>query len=184
MNNLTRKSKFLSLILRHKPETINITLDGNGWANIEDIIKNSNGNFSKELILKISETDDKGRYELNNDLTKIRAVQGHSIEVDVELVIKEPPRFLYHGTAKINLYSIKLSGILPMTRKYVHLHSNYEIAKEVGGRHGSPVILAIYSKRMAGDGYEFLQAKNGVWLTKLVPRAYLNEITPERRYNT
>lgn len=170
-------SKFLSLILRHKPEVIGITLDEHGWADVEELIAGMNKKkpVDRELLEKIVETDEKCRYSFNEDKTLIRANQGHSIPVDVELEKKEPPEYLWHGTGEKYVPSIKEQGLLPKSRLYVHLSEEYETAVKVGSRHGRPVVYKVLSRRMAEEGYKFYRSVNGVWLTKKVPVKYLQE---------
>ena len=177
--DLQKVGRFISLILRHKPETIGITLDEHGWANVDELIsgiaKKYLG-FSKEILEEIVRTDNKQRYSFNADKTKIRANQGHSINVDVELEEKEPPEYLYHGTGKKYFSSIMEQGLLPKSRLYVHLSADVETAKVVGHRHGSEVVFRVDTGRMFRDGYKFYLSVNGVWLTKEVPVRYLQEM--------
>lgn len=174
--DLQKISRFISLVLRHKPETIGITLDEHGWANVDELIsgiaENHQG-FSKEILEEIVRTDNKQRYSFNAGKTKIRANQGHSINVDVELEEKEPPEYLYHGTGKKYFSSIMEQGLLPKSRLYVHLSADVETAKVVGHRHGSEVVFRVDTGRMFRDGYKFYLSVNGVWLTKEVPVRYL-----------
>ena len=173
--NLTQISKYLSLVLRHKPEAAGITLDEHGWADVYDLIggvKKKYPEFCWKMLEKIVETDEKQRYSFNADGTLIRANQGHSINVDVELEEIEPPEFLYHGTGEKYVESILEHGLIPKSRLYVHLSIDEETAENVGRRHGKPVIFIISSKRMYEDGYKFYKSKNGVWLTKGVPVEY------------
>lgn len=172
MGDLNRQSKFLSLVLRHKPEVIGIELDKNGWADVNEILIGMN--ISKNTLNKIVDTDSKGRYEYNNTNTKIRARQGHSIKVDVELEEKEPPQVLYHGTATKYLDSIMESGLKPMSRNYVHLSSDNNTAQKVGSRHGKPVVLKIDADKMYQDGYVFKLSRNNVWLVDAVPSQYIS----------
>lgn len=174
--NLTEKSKFLALILRHKPEEIGITLDEHGWANVNELIEKSNGVFTTDTLDEIVDTDSKGRYSYNEDRTLIRANQGHSIPVDVELEKVIPPEQLYHGTATRFEDSINEKGLLPMSRLYVHLSNDYCTAVTVGERHGEPCIYVINAKKMYEDGYEFFLSKNGVYLTKEVPTKYFESV--------
>ena len=173
-------SKFISLILRHKPETIGITLDEHGWAGVEELIEGINRTGGHFLDMKVLEdivaSDEKQRYSFNEDHTLIRANQGHSIPVDVELEKKTPPDVLWHGTGEKFVDSINAQGLIPKSRLYVHLSSDMETAKKVGSRHGRPVICEIDCKRMAQDGYLFFESVNHVWLTKKVPVQYLNWI--------
>lgn len=177
---LVRKSKFLSLILRHKPETIELTLDNNGWANVKEIIdkvdrRSDKERFYFEDLKEIVETNDKQRFEFNDDETKIRARQGHSIDVDVELEEKSPPRFLYHGTSDGFIESIKREGLKPQSRQYVHLSVDRETAEKVGKRHGGKtVILRVKAGEYQHDkGAKFYLSRNGVWLIDQVPYEYL-----------
>lgn len=168
-------SKFISLILRHKPETIGITLDEHGWADVSELIKglSKTYDFDMNLLEKIVSEDEKQRYSFNDDKTLIRANQGHSIPVDVELEKKIPPNVLWHGTAEKYVKSIERIGLIPKTRLYVHLSSDCETAKKVGSRHGVPVIYEVNSKQMYEDGFSFYQSVNGVWLCKQVPSKYI-----------
>lgn len=176
MNNLTGISKFISLILRHKPEVIGITLDEHGWADVNELIagiRKEHKDFDMSTLEEIVRTDNKQRYSFNMAGTKIRANQGHSIDVDVELEEKEPPEILYHGTGKKYIESIEKQGLIPKSRLYVHLSSDKATANNVGARHGIPVIYEIEAKRMFNDGYKFYLSKNNVWLTKEVPLEYI-----------
>lgn len=175
---LERLSKFISMILRHKPQVIGITLDEHGWADIDELIKGINETgeeveFSKDTLEKIVKTDKKQRYSFSQDKTLIRANQGHSIPVDVELEKKEPPKVLYHGTGVKSVKAIQEQGLLPMERLYVHLSTDVETATNVGKRHGTPVIFQVNAEQMQKDGYDFFQSVNDVWLTKEVPTKYL-----------
>ena len=174
---LTELSRYMCLILRHHPEVIGITLDEHGWADVEELIagiaEKKNKNFNREMLEEIVRTDDKQRYAFSEDRTKIRANQGHSIPVDVELERKEPPEFLYHGTGKKYAESIDAQGLIPKSRLYVHLSGDRETAETVGRRHGKPVIYLVHSGRMNRDGYAFFLSRNGVWLTKSAPAGYL-----------
>ena len=168
----TKTSKYLSLLLRHKPEVGNITLDKNGWAPVKDILKALKVNM--EVLEDIVYTDSKCRYSFNDNKTKIRANQGHSVSVDVELQEVVPPDILYHGTSTKSLESIKKDGIKSMSRQYVHLSLDMDTAVKVGSRHGKPVILAVNSKQMYEDGYRFYISVNNVYLTDNVPYNYLH----------
>ena len=173
-------SKFISLILRHKPEAIGITLDEHGWADVRELIDGINQSKGHTLDMEIFEeivrTDEKQRYSFNEDHTLIRANQGHSISVDVELEEKTPPDILWHGTGEKYVASIDAQGLLPKSRLYVHLSSDRETAKKVGSRHGRPVIYEIDCRQMAADGYRFFKSTNHVWLTKEVPVRYLRKL--------
>ena len=167
-------SKFLSLILRHKPQRVGLTLDEHGWAEVDELIRRVKG-LNRATLEQIVATDDKQRYSFSADGKLIRANQGHSIPVDVELEELEPPKFLYHGTGERFSASIRAQGLLKMSRLYVHLSSDVETAEKVGRRHGVPKIFLVASGEMFGDGYKFFRSINGVWLTEHVPAKYLKE---------
>ena len=173
-------SKFISLILRHRPEAIGISLDEHGWADVQELIDgiNRSGGHSLDMekLEEIVRTDEKQRYSFNEDHTLIRANQGHSIPVDVELEEKTPPDILWHGTGEKYVTSIKEHGLLPRSRLYVHLSNDIETAKKVGSRHGKPVVFCVDCRQMEQDGYEFYLSANRVWLTKEVPAAYLKKL--------
>ena len=169
-------SKFISLILRHKPETIGIELDENGWADVEKLLIGAKINFS--ALERIVRENDKQRFSFNEDKTKIRANQGHSLKVDVELEEKIPPQFLYHGTIERFAKFIDTQGILKGNRLYVHLSSDIETAEKVSARRkGAPVIYKIFAQIMNRDGYKFFLSKNNVWLTEFVPPKYFNRLS-------
>ena len=173
-------SKFISLILRHKPGTIGISLDEHGWADVQELIAgiNASGNhqLDMDLLEEIGRTDEKQRYSFNEDHTLIRANQGHSIPVDVELEEMIPPAILYHGTGEKYVASIDREGLIPKSRLYVHLSSDEETARKVGSRHGKPVIYTVDCAAMTADGYQFFLSANHVWLTKAVPAGYLTKL--------
>lgn len=172
--SLKETSKFISLILRHKPETIGITLDEHGWANVDELIAGiaKTHPIDMAILEQIVAEDEKQRYSFNEDKTMIRANQGHSIPVDVELEEKQPPEILYHGTGEKYVSSINEQGLIPKSRLYVHLSKDEETAVKVGQRHGKPVIYKVKSGEMYNDGYKFFRSVNGVWLTKSVPVKY------------
>ena len=173
-------SKFISRILRHHPEIIGISLDKHGWADVEELIAGINRSGRHSLDLKkleqIVQNDEKQRYAFNEDHTLIRANQGHSIPVDVELEEKTPPDTLLHGTGEKYVSSIDEQGLLPKGRLYVHLSSDLQTARKVGSRHGNPVIYEINCKKMVEDGYRFFISANKVWLTKEVPPRYMKKL--------
>lgn len=177
--SLTELSKFISLILRHKPSAANIELDQRGWANVDELIAGINQvdayNIDMEKLEEIVRTDNKQRYSFNEDKTLIRANQGHSIPVDVELEEVKPPEFLWHGTGQKYMASIDKEGLVPKSRLYVHLSGDEETATNVGKRHGRLVLYKVNSGRMSQDGYQFYCSVNGVWLTKAVPVEYLEK---------
>lgn len=171
----THTSRFMSLILRHKPEIIGISLDEHGWADVDALIAGiaQTHEFNREILEEIVRTDNKQRYSFNEDHTLIRANQGHSIPVDVELDEVEPPEILWHGTAEKSVAGIEESGLLPMSRLYVHLSKDEETARKVGARHGKLVLYHVKAGEMYRAGHKFYLSKNGVWLVKAVPVEYL-----------
>ena len=176
--NTTKISKFMSLVLRHKPEAANLKLDQEGWADINELIKaiNRRGHHIgyKELE-KIVETNDKKRFIISECGCKIRANQGHSININLNLNPIEPPEILYHGTATRFLTSIFTTGLTKQSRQHVHLSKDRLTATKVGSRHGKPIILEIASAEMYRKGYTFYLSENGVWLTDSVPIEYINK---------
>lgn len=170
--------KYIALILRHKPEVIGITLDEHGWANVEELIDGirKNNDFNMEMLEEIVKSDNKQRYSFNEDKSLIRANQGHSIPVDVELEKKIPPDVLYHGTAVKYEGFIDEQGLLAKSRLYVHLSVDIETAMNVGKRHGKPVLYKVLAGDMQKAGYDFFLSANGVWLTKRVPSEYLKKM--------
>lgn len=175
---LNKISKFMSLILRHKPEEIGIKLDEHGWANVSELIEGISTRypFSFDILEEIVRTDSKQRYSFNEDKTLIRANQGHSIPVDVELELRVPPEYLWHGTGEKYMESINRSGLVSKSRLYVHLSSDEATAISVGKRHGKPVLYRVRSGDMSMQGYKFYISKNGVWLTKMVPIDFMEII--------
>jgi putative RNA 2'-phosphotransferase len=171
-----RISKFLSLVLRHKPETIGLTLDSEGWADVGEIIKKS---FDAGVVLdrpvlrQVVDGGEKKRFSFSPDGSRIRANYGHSIPVTPVHASAEPPEFLYHGTAKESSPSIDSEGIGPGTRQYVHLVDDLKTAVEVGSRHGEPVVVVVQARAMYEKGYEFFKTESGIWLTKEVPKEYI-----------
>lgn len=179
MNTKNREEelgRFLSCILRHRPEIINITLDKQGYADVEELLREmkKHGKKIDQLMLeKIVRENNKQRYSFNENHTKIRANQGHSIKVDLELKPIIPPDILYHGTAAKFLESIYKKGITKQSRQYVHLSKDYKTALEVGKRHGTPVVLFIDAKQMVQDGELFYLSENGVFLCETVKANYI-----------
>ena len=168
---LQKQSKFLSKILRHDPSSAGIKLDDKGWADVSDILRVLK--IKKIELEEIVETNDKKRFEFDTNELKIRARQGHSIEVDVELQEYVPIDFLYHGTANRFLGSIMNEGLSKQSRNHVHLSDNLETATKVGKRHGSPVILKIDAVQMVKDGFAFYKSNNDVYLTNNIPIKYI-----------
>lgn len=169
-------SKFLSLILRHRPETIGLALDDSGWAEVGELLTKINLSgkpLTLDQLTAVVENNDKKRFAFSDDQTKIRANQGHSIEVDLALDEAEPPEILYHGTAERNLVPIREKGLLKGQRNHVHLSVDQDTARSVGVRYGKPVVLKIRSQQMQSDGCSFFLSKNGVWLTAYVDPKYI-----------
>ncbi|AXB55704.1 RNA 2'-phosphotransferase [Flavobacterium fluviale] len=170
-------SKFLSLVLRHSPETINLKLDENGWADVEELISKCSQKGNKldfELLDYVVESNDKKRFAFNENKTKIRASQGHSISVELNLAETEPLEYLYHGTVGKFLENIKKEGLQKMSRQHVHLSKDKETAIKVGSRRGTPQILTVRSGAMHRDGFKFYLSDNNVWLTDEVPAKYID----------
>jgi putative RNA 2'-phosphotransferase len=175
-SRLVEISKFLSLVLRHKPEAIGLALDAQGWAALDELLMKSNAAgtlLSRNDVLRVIQTSEKKRFTLSDDGQRIRAAQGHSVAVDLGLVPREPPAVLYHGTATRFLDRILAEGLKPQGRQQVHLSADQETARRVGQRHGKPVVLQIDARRMQQAGFEFFLAENGVWLTSRVPQGFI-----------
>ncbi|MFC7443197.1 RNA 2'-phosphotransferase [Laceyella putida] len=173
-----KRSKFLSKVLRHKPETIGIRLDKNGWVGVEELLNACRKHgvlLDRETLERIVETNDKRRFSFSEDGQNIRANQGHSVPIDLNLEPMEPPERLYHGTAGRYLPSIREKGLVKGKRHHVHLSADPVTARQVGKRHGKPAILQIMAREMHQDGYAFFRSANGVWLTEHVPVRYLKE---------
>lgn len=172
-------SKFISLVLRHKPQAAGIELDSHGWADVNGLIDGickTGRSIDRDLLEKIVHTDEKQRYRFNSDGTKIRASQGHSIPADVELQEAEPPEYLYHGTSEKAAAHIILEGVKPMGRLYVHLSKDTKTAQKVGKRHGKPVVFRVSAGRMYQSGISFFISENGVWLCGHVPAKFLERV--------
>jgi putative RNA 2'-phosphotransferase len=175
---LTHISKFLSLVLRHKPETIGIQLDENGWADVHELIEKANNHgiqFNREILDHIVETNSKKRFAFNDDLTRIRASQGHSIDIELGYTNQKPPEILFHGTGERSVQSISEKGLEKQSRQHVHLSSDFETAVKVGQRHGKPFVFKVLAGQMYNDGFRFFISDNGVWLTEKVPAKYLKQ---------
>ncbi len=181
---LTRTSKFLSLVLRHEPERIGLTLDAAGWIDISALIQacNSHGKVLNRTALDlIVATSDKKRFAYSEDGLRIRANQGHSVEVSLGYTPQVPPDFLYHGTATRFLSAISTEGLDRRERHHVHLSADKETALKVGQRHGAPVILVVRAGDMHRAGRQFFLSENGVWLTDYVPVDYINFPIPNSK---
>jgi len=173
---LVRVSKLLSLVLRHEPQRIGIMLDSAGWVAVDELlaaVNRAGWSVTRAQLQQVVAENDKQRFRFSDDGLRIRANQGHSVEVALELSPKTPPDLLYHGTATRFLTSIRQQGLLAQSRQQVHLSADQETAVKVGQRHGKPVVLMVSSGLMHRDGYHFYQADNGVWLTDHVPSSYL-----------
>lgn len=174
-----RMSKFLSLILRHRPEVIGLTLQEGGWASVADLISKVNqhgDSLDFELLTFIVDTNDKKRFAFNEDSTMIRANQGHSVEVDLQIPQAIPPDVLYHGTAVHLLAAVLKDGLKRQKRHHVHLSALPATAISVGGRHGKPVLLKIDAQAMHAAGHVFYLSANGVWLADEVPALFIEPV--------
>lgn len=172
----TKLSKFLSLVLRHRPEAVGLTLEENGWVGVEALLEAlaENGRpTTRQELVEVVETNDKKRFSFDDDQTKIRANQGHSLGIELEFEEKPPPKILYHGTAEKNLRMIEKTGLKKMKRHHVHLSADEETARRVGIRYGRPVIFRIDTEKMLREGHRFFVSANGVWLTDEVPPRFL-----------
>lgn len=179
--DMVHLSKVMSLLLRHKPETAHLSMDGEGWVGMEELLHNMNRfcgtNASLEDIQYVVAHNEKKRFMVSSNGKRIRACQGHSISVDLGLKPIQPPPRLYHGTAKQFVPSILQKGLLKMTRQYVHLSYSVATARSVGMRHGVPVVLEINAEQMARDGIVFYRSENGVWLTDSVSPCYISVLS-------
>ena len=173
-NNInTQISKYLSLILRHHPESIHLNLDANGWADILELLQKSNLKFSFDELEEVVATNEKKRFSFDETKTKIRANQGHSVSIDLALETQSPPSILYHGTVAKFMQDIKQQGLKKMSRQHVHLSKDIETAKKVGSRRGVAIVLSIRAEEMHQKGYSFYCSDNGVWLTDHVPTEFI-----------
>ena len=172
-----RASKFLSYVLRHHPELINLTLDTQGWANTQELIeKATRGDhvLTFEQLVEIVETNDKQRFSFNEDRSQIRTNQGHSLQfIDLKMETQAPPEILYHGSVGKFVDSIKEHGLQKGSRQYVHLSIEIQTAIEVGSRRGKPVVLTVQAMKMYNAGYQFYLSDNQIWLTEHVPSEFL-----------
>jgi putative RNA 2'-phosphotransferase len=174
--NLTKESKFLALVLRHNPGKIGVELDSAGWVPIETLLaalRQHGHGLNRDQLDRVVAENDKKRFEYDESGVRIRASQGHSVQVDLGYAPAEPPPTLYHGTAKRVLEAIFREGLKPGRRHHVHLSTDIETATRVGARHGAPAVLTVDAARMRADGHEFFRSTNGVWLTEHVAPQYL-----------
>lgn len=173
---IVNTSKLLSYVLRHRPDSIGLQLDANGWANVDVLLARlaAHGKpVARDLLERVVADNDKQRFAFDAGRTRIRASQGHSIDVELGLVPIEPPDVLYHGTASRFLKSILATGLHAGSRRHVHLSGDVDTARRVGARHGFPVVLRIDTARMRADGLPFYRSDNGVWLAGPVAPRYL-----------
>ncbi|MFO0821605.1 MAG: RNA 2'-phosphotransferase [Gemmataceae bacterium] len=175
-------SKFLSRILRHAPGDLGLTLQPGGWVLVDELLSGTERvgfHITPDELREVVETSDKQRFAFDDSGTKIRANQGHSADVDLQLVPTDPLPQLFHGTATANLEAVIRVGLLKMARHHVHLSADTATARKVGSRHGKPVVLVVDAARMQADGHVFFRSANGVWLVEHVPPEYLRVITLE-----
>jgi len=171
-------SKFLTLVLRHKPEMIGIDLDESGWTEVSQLIEKSIQHgieINYENLSALVAASDKKRFAFDETQTKIRANQGHSLDVNLGYAPKQPPEILYHGTGAQFVASILLTGLDKRKRHHVHLSTDIETAINVGQRRGKPFVFTVLAGQMFLDKFEFFQSENGVWLTESVPARYLKQ---------
>ncbi len=166
-------SRFLSLVLRHKPETIGLALDPQGWAEVAEIVARADFAVTAADIARVVAESDKQRFALSPDGSRIRANQGHSLDVNLGLSPVAPPPSLWHGTGEAAIAAIRTEGLVKGQRRHVHLSGDPETAHKVGQRHGRPVVLGVDSAAMAAEGLHFFLSANGVWLTEAVPPRFL-----------
>ena len=174
--DLIRTSKFLSLILRHKPEAVALQLDSAGWVPVEELLRAVNAQgmrLTRDQLEQVVATNSKKRFAFSEDGARIRASQGHSVEVDLQYAPQVPPELLYHGTATRFLDSIRQQGLRRMERHHVHLSAETAVTVQVGARHGKPVLLTIRAGEMHRAGHVFFLSTNGVWLVEQVPPGFI-----------
>ena len=174
---LVKVSKYLAKHLRHQPERLGLTLEPGGWVRVDDLLAACAAHrfpVSREELEQVVAENDKRRYSFDDSGTRIRANQGHTVEVDLGLVPVEPPAVLYHGTSERSVDAILDAGLQPMGRHHVHLSPDVETARRVGGRRGRPVVLAVDAAAMHAAGHQFYVSDNGVWLTDDVPSEFLS----------
>ncbi len=166
----------MSYLLRHRPDDAGLVLDAQGWADVDLVLAalaSKGSSLTRADLARIVAGDDKRRYALSEDGTRVRANQGHSVDVELDLPPAEPPSVLYHGTAERALASILATGLERRARHHVHLSAVVATARAVGGRHGRPVVLRVDAARMRAEGWTFYRSANDVWLVDAVPAAYL-----------
>jgi putative RNA 2'-phosphotransferase len=174
--SLAKISKYLSKHLRHQPERLGLLLEAGGWVKVEDLLaacRRNNFPISSNELTEVVEQNDKQRFSFDETGAKIRAVQGHSVEIDLQLKPSAPPDVLFHGTNEKSVSAILENGLLKMARHHVHLSADEKTARSVGGRRGKPAIFAVDAAAMSKEGYEFFVSANGVWLVETVPPKFL-----------
>ena len=169
---ITSASKFLSLVLRHQPETAGVSPDAAGWVDVEPLLAGcarAGRSLTRGELEHVVATNGKKRFEFSSDGARIRASQGHSIEVELGYEPAVPPEVLYHGTATRFLDAIRTEGLRKMSRHHVHLSAETTVTLQVGARHGKPALLTIRAGGMHRAGRSFFRSTNGVWLVDAVP---------------
>jgi putative RNA 2'-phosphotransferase len=175
---LVKTSKYLSKHLRHRPDRLGLTLAPGGWVEVSDLLAACAAHrltITREELEEVVARNNKQRFAFDGTGTRIRANQGHSVEIDLQLQPVEPPDILYHGTSEQMVPIIRREGLNKMSRHHVHLSADVETARQVGARHGRPVILTVQARKMHQSGHLFYRSANGAWLTESVPAEYLGE---------
>ena len=171
-----RISKFMSIVLRHQPEKAGIVLDGAGWVRVDELLAgmaNAGKQVTRQHLEEVVSENDKQRFQFSEDGERIRATQGHSVDVDLGYAEASPPAVLRHGTPEKFIDAIRAEGLTKQKRHHVHLHEDESLASSVGQRRGRPIVLKINARRMAEDGHTFFVTPNNVWLTDSVPPEYI-----------
>src|SRR5262245_38855381 len=171
----THISRFLSRVLRHEPQSIGLSLDAQGWAQIDELIECARTHgmpLTRDLVLRVAQTSDKQRFACDG-AGRIRASHGHTVAINLGIEPSEPPEILFHGTAATSVDSIRAEGLMPGVRQYVHLSADAATATSVGRRHGRPVVLRVAARRMWSAGFKFVRSASAVWLTSAVPVEFI-----------
>lgn len=179
---IAKVEKLLTIVLRHRPQSVSATIDQEGWASIREIVAGApvDVGLTEARLLEVVRSSPKHRFELSEDATRVRARQGHSIPVKLGLTPRKPPRILLHGTSLAALEAIREQGLIPGFRNHVHLTTSRDVAEEVARRHGSPCVICVDAAAMHAEGYEFFRTSNDVWLVAGVPPLFI-EVNPERQ---
>lgn len=172
MSYSVKVSKYLSYVLRHAPETIGLQMDSEGWVDIDELVKKAQEPMTRQDVERAVELNEKQRFAIKGNL--IRANQGHSIDIELNLEEQEPPEYLYHGTPEHKVVQLVIDGIKKMDRQHVHLSADQETARIVGARRGKPRVLQVEAQVMFASGCKFYRATNGVWLTDYVAPIFIN----------